>query len=238
MKLIILALLMAATPAETVPALRPAEAILADYAQAVGGRDAWKKLRSLHAKRDLTVAGQGASGHEEHWATADGKNFGEWSLTNVGAFRQGFDGRVAWSQDPIFGLRKLDGVELEEARIGGAWNAEPDLASLYVKVTSVPPPKDANPGLECVELHKRLGKPAVLCFDAQTHLRAQQTGVQPSPGGEIPYTLVFGDWRETNGIKTWFYEKMTAGPSTIEARTTSLKYNEKIPAKKFRMPKP
>jgi hypothetical protein len=238
MSLVFFVLLLAAPPAEPAATLRPAEAILADYAQAVGGRDAWKRLRTLHATRSLTVAGQGASGTDEHWATADGKNLSESTLTGVGSFRMGYDGRVAWSQDPIFGLRKLKGAELEESLINGAWNAEPNLASLYAKVTSVPPPKDAAPGLECIEMHKKVGKPTVLCFDAKTHLRALQTGVQSSPGGEIPYKIEFGDWREVSGIKLWFSEKMTAGPSTIEARMTSVKFGEKIPASKFRMPKP
>jgi len=177
----------------------------------VGGREAWKQLRSVHVKRSLTVAGQGANGSEEHWATADGKNLSVSTLHNVGTFRQGWDGRTTWSQDPVFGLRKLDGAEAEEARINGAWNAEPDLASLYLSVKSVPPPKEttaeAGASLECVELQKKLGKPSVLCFDAKTHLRAVQTGVQPSPGGDIPYKLVFGDWRTVKGIKTWYLEK-------------------------------
>jgi hypothetical protein len=230
--------LLAATPAPSPTALRPAQAILADYAQAIGGKEAWKRLRSVHTKRDLTVSAQGAQGSEEHWATADGKSLSESTLHNVGSFRQGTDGRAAWSQDPVFGLRNLEGLELEETRINAAWNAEPDLASLYVKVTSVPPPKDAESGLECVELQKRQGKPTVLCFDGRTHLRALQTGVQSTPGGEIPYRVVFGDWRTVKGIKTWFEEKMTAGPSTVEAHTTSLVFDEKIPASKFKMPKP
>jgi len=248
-------------PSAPSPSLRPAEAILADYAQAIGGRAAWKRLRSVHIKRSLTVAGQGVSGSEEHWATADGESLSESTLHGVGTFRQGRDRQVAWSQDPVYGLRKLDGAELEEARINGAWNAEPDLASLYAKVTSVPAPKDAEPGLECVELQKKLGKasrkvvgirvqdglvtellqkvePSMLCFDAKTHLRALQTGTQPSPGGDIPYRIVFGDWRTVKGVKTWYLEKMTAGPSTIEGRITSLAFDEKIPASKFRMPKP
>jgi hypothetical protein len=232
--------LLAAAPAET--PLRPAPAILADYASAIGGRAAWKRLRSVHIKRALTVAGQGASGSEEHWATADGKNLSVSTLRDVGTFRQGADGRAAWSQDPVFGLRKLDGAEAEEARINGAWNAEPDLANLYLNVKSVPPPKEAQaePGtsLECVELQKKIGKPSVLCFDAKTHLRVVQTGVQPSPGGDIPYQLVFGDWRTVKGIKTWYVEKMTAGPTTVEGRITSLVFDEKIPASRFKMPKP
>jgi hypothetical protein len=234
----VLVALLAATPAET--PLRPAQAILDDYARAVGGRAAWKRLRSVHIKRALTVAGQGASGSEEHWATSDGKNLSESILHEVATFRQGSDGHVAWSQDPVFGLRKLEGAEQEEAQINGAWNAEPDLASLYADVKSVPPPKDAAVGtdLECVELQKKLGKPAVLCFDAKTHLRLLQIGVQPSPGGDIPYRLAFGDWRAIKGIKTWYLEKMIAGPTTVEGRITSLVFDEKIPASRFKMPKP
>jgi hypothetical protein len=232
--------LLAATPAQDATPLRPAQAILADYADAIGGKWAWKRLRSVHVKRALTVAGQGANGSEEHWATADGKNLSVSTLRDVGSFRQGCDGRAAWSQDPVFGLRKLEGAEAEDARLNGAWNAEPDLASLYAKVTSVPLPKDAEAGtgLECVELRKKMGKPSVLCFDAKTHLRVLQTGVQPSPGGDIPYRLVFGDWRAVKGIKTWYLEKMTAGPTTVEGRITSLVFDEKIPASRFKMPKP
>jgi hypothetical protein len=234
----VLVALLAAAPAEA--PLRPAQAILADYANAIGGPQAWKRLRSVHVKRALTVAGQGASGSEEHWATADRKNLSVSALRDVGTFRQGSDGRMTWSQDPVFGLRRLEGAEQEEARINGAWNAEPDLASLYAKVTSVPPPKDAEAGtsLECVELQKKLGKPSVLCFDAKTHLRVLQTGVQPSPGGDIPYRLLFGDWRTVKGIKTWYLEKMTAGPSTVEGRITSLVFDEKIPTSRFTMPRP
>jgi hypothetical protein len=73
---------MAETP------LRPAQAILADYANAIGGKEAWKRLRSVHVKRALTVAGQGATGNEEHWATADGKNLSVSTLRDVGTFRQ------------------------------------------------------------------------------------------------------------------------------------------------------
>ena len=72
MTIAVLISLLAAAPAQDATPLRPAQAILADYADAVGGREAWKKLRGVHVKRSLTVAGQGANGSEEHWATADG----------------------------------------------------------------------------------------------------------------------------------------------------------------------
>ncbi len=236
-----LAFLVAAAAAAPTPAtLRPADQVLADYAGAIGGPAAWKRLKTVHIKRSLTIKGQGATGHDEHWATADGRFLNVSTLVGVGSFRQGSDGRVFWSQDPLYGLRKLSGAEEDEARIAARWNAEPDLASLYTKVNSVPPPSPAPvpTPVECVELSKKQGKPAVLCFDASTHLRAFQTGTQPSPGGDIPYTLVFGDWRQVRGVKTWFSENMTAGPSTVESKITDLTFDEKISPSRFKMPKP
>jgi len=158
----------------------------------------------------------------------------------VGSFRQGTDGRTAWSQDPVFGLRELEGAELEESLINAAWNAEPDLASLYVKVTSVPPPKDAEAKLECVELHtKGKAKPTVLCFDAQTppsrpaDRRAKHSRRRDPLSGGVQRLA-----DRQRHQRPWFEEKMTAGPSTVEAHTTSLVFDEKIPASKFNMPKP
>lgn len=238
---IALAFFLATAPATAPqPSLRPAEQVLADYARAIGGADAWKRIKSVHVKRTLTIKGQGASGNDEHWGTADGRYLNVSTLTGVGSFRQGSDGRVYWSQDPLFGLRKLGGAEAEEARIAARWNAEPDLASLYTKVTSVaaPSPVPVKAEVECVELSKQEGKPATLCFDAGTHLRAFQTGTQPSPGGDIPYTIVFRDWRQVHGIKTWYGEDMTAGPSTIESHVSELTFDEKISPALFKMPKP
>lgn len=237
-----LALVLATAPAAAPNqvTLRPAEQVLADYARAIGGAEAWKRIKTVHAKRTLTIKGQGASGRDEHWGTADGRYLNVSTLDGVGSFRQGSDGRVFWSQDPLFGLRKLSGAEQEEARIAARWNAEPNLASLYAKVTSVPAPSPApvQAPVECVELSKKEGKPAILCFDAGTHLRAFQTGTQPSPGGEIPYTIVFRDWRQVRGIKTWYGEDMTAGPSTIESKISELTFDEKVSPSLFKMPKP
>jgi zinc protease len=228
--------LLAAEPAPT----RSADAILDDYAKAVGGEQAWKKHKTVRMKRQVEIKGMNMSGTDERYATAAGKSLSVISLPGIGSFRQGSDGKVRWSEDPINGLRVLAGAEDEEAKVEATWNAELQLKKLYEKVRSVPPPEPPPAGkrYECVELTPKLAKPAVTCFDAESHLRVFQKGTHATPQGEIPYTVTFGDWREVEGIKMPFTEDTVAGPMNLGAKVTEVKFDEKVDGKLFVLPKP
>ena len=76
------------------------------------------------------------------------------------------------------------------------------------------------------------------CFDARTHLRAYQQGKQATPQGEVPYSARLSDWREVEGVKLPFREETTAGPMTVEAKLAEVKFDQKMAASLFQMPKP
>jgi hypothetical protein len=160
-------------------------------------------------------------------------------ITGVTKARQGTDGHVQWSDDQIFGLRVLSGPEEEEARIDSTWNADLHLKDLYQKLRSVPPPETPPAGQrwECVEMTPKLGKPLVSCFDGETHLRTLQKGIRATPQGETPIRATFADWRAVKGVKLPYTEELTMGPITMVARVTEIKFDEKIPAKVFALPK-
>lgn len=227
-----------AAPAPT-PPLRDVDAILDDYAKAIGGEDPWKRHKTVRSKRTLSVKGMQIRGEEERTATAAGKSLTVTTLPGMGTFRQGSDGRVVWSEDPINGLRILTGAEAEEARIEATWNADLQLKKMYKKVRTVPSPVPPPVGkrYDCVELTPKEGKPAITCFDAETHLRVLQKGTHPTPQGEVPYTVNVSDWKEVGGVKVPFVEEMTAGPVTIEAHIEEVKFDEKVPASLFAVPK-
>jgi zinc protease len=229
-------MVLAADPA---PA-RTADAILDDYAKAVGGEDAFKRHKTMHMKRQVELKGMNMSGTDERYATSAGKSLSIVSLPNIGSFRQGSDGKVRWSEDPINGLRVLAGAEDEEAKVESTWNAELQLKKLYEKVRVVPPPEPPPAGkkYECVELTPKLAQPAITCFDAQTHLRVYQKGTHATPQGEIPYTVKFSDWRDVEGVKMPFSEDTVAGPMNLSATVTEVKFDEKIDPKVFTLPKP
>jgi hypothetical protein len=219
---------------------RSVKAILDDYAQAIGGAQALGRHKNLYVKREIKVKGMGVGGTEERWSTAAGQMLSVTTLPGIGVVKQGADGRQRWSQDPINGLRILKGAEDEQARIEGTWNADVKLLKLYKNVRVVPRPDGApkDDPFECLELQPALGKPAIACFDARSHLRAFQQGKQATPQGEVPYSARLSDWREVEGVKLPFREETTAGPMTVEARTSEVKFNQKLGPTFFRLPKP
>src|SRR5262245_50714690 len=121
--------LAAAAAAAAAPA-RSADAILDDYARAVGGEAALKKHRTLHVRSAVEAKGMQIRGQEERWLTSSGKMLSVTSLAAIGDIRQGSNGKVRWSEDPINGLRILKGAEDEAARIDGAWNADVQMKKL------------------------------------------------------------------------------------------------------------
>jgi hypothetical protein len=221
------------------PHLRPPAEVLGDYVKAVGGPAAWKRHKNVHMKRKVEVKGMQISGTEDRYATDTDRSLSVTALGAMGSFRQGSDGKVAWSEDPINGLRILEGAEAEEAKIDASWNAELQLTKLYQKVHAVQPPEPPPAGkkYECLELVPKLAKPAVACFDAQTHLRTIQKGTHSTAQGDVPYKVVFSDWRQVDGMTMPYEEEMIAGPVTIIGQVTELKFDEKLDPKMFALPK-
>jgi hypothetical protein len=239
--LVLLAALAAEAPARhaSSAAGRAAPAILADYARAIGGDRAWRRHKTLYLKRAIVAKGMEISGTEERYATAAGQMVTVSEIPQMGRFRQGCDGKVCWSEDPINGLRILSGVEDEEARIDGAWQSEAQLARSYEKVRSIAPPEPPPAGkrYECVELVPKSAPPAVTCFDASTHLRVFQKGTRAGPQGAVPYVTRFSDWRGVQGIKIPYGEETTAGPLTIDARVVEVKLDGPLAPALFAVPR-
>jgi hypothetical protein len=219
--------------------LRDAKLVLADYAKAIGDESAWKKHRNLRVKREVSVKAMHFTSSEETSIARGGKIFSTSEMPGMGRFQRGRDGRVAWSEDPIGGLRVLKDGEAEDMRIAATWNSEWRLGEIYSKVESVSPPEAVPPGQvwECVELTKVRGPSSTLCFDGKTHLRVWEKGVQASQGGAVPYVTKFSDWRLVDGVKVWHQEDVTVGPVTMEGHVTEIVFDEPQPATLFTLPR-
>jgi hypothetical protein len=228
----------AVEPVKTGP-LRDAKSILADYARAIGSEKSWKKHRTVKIRREVVVKAMHFTSREETRIARGGKIYSSSEMPGMGTFLRGCDGRTAWASDPIGGLRILKGAEAEDVRIAAAWNSEWRLAQVYGAAHSVPVPEGApsDLSLECVQLDKSKGKPTVLCFDAKTHLRAWEQGVQASQGGEVPYVTRYSDWRLVDGVKVWYQEDVTVGPVTMEGHIVEISFDEHFPATLFSLPK-
>ena len=115
--LLVLALVAGAGAARTQTVdLPPARQIIDRFVAAVGGADAILKHRSRRVMGTFSVPAQGLSGELEVLAAAPDRQVVRIKLAGIGDIQQGFDGRVAWTIDPMTGPRVLEGAALEQAR--------------------------------------------------------------------------------------------------------------------------
>jgi hypothetical protein len=214
---------------------RTAGAVLADAVQATGGAAAWNAHATAHIKLEVTFAAMGFGGPAERFETRANKSLTVTSLPAVGEVREGSNGRVFWSQDPINGLRFLSGAEAEQARLESTWN--PDLAADTL-FSSVALANDAPAGLECLLLTPKLGPPIRNCYDRHSHLQVLQEGTHTTPQGDVPFRSTMSDWRDVDGIKVAFVTETQAGPITLLMKVASVVFDEPMNDAMFEPPSP
>jgi hypothetical protein len=214
--------------AAAAPAVRAPQAILADAVKATGGEAAWNAHKTARFRVETVFQGMGMSGSGERFITRTGKSITSVEMAGLGTVREGTNGTVAWSQDPLQGLRILEGIEAEQARIGAAWNADIQAAELFAKLESASEPGPDGTALECVIATPRIGTPIRSCYDARTHLQVTQSGIRVTPQGQIPFRAAMSDWRDVGGIKMSFESNTQLGPITLVDRIKSVTFDEPI----------
>ncbi len=116
------------------PALRSADAIVADSVKATGGDAPWKSHRSMETTTVIDYAKMAITGTRIQTITSHNKSLAITNIPNVGEVREGTNGRVIWSEDPVNGLRMLSGAEAAQFRLESTWNLERNLKKLFTKI--------------------------------------------------------------------------------------------------------
>jgi hypothetical protein len=217
-------------------AARTVAEILADVIKAMGGEAAWKAHKTMREKLELTINGLGISGTGERFATSDDKVLLVTTLPGIGTTREGSNGKVLWSEDPINGLRTLSGGEAELARVESVWAPELRLATLFKTIDATTEVGPGGAPLECLVLTPRAGKPITNCYDAKTHLQVTQKGSHPTPQGDTPFSSTVKDYREVGGLKMPFALETTTGPVSFSLRVSEVKLDEPLDDQMFEPP--
>jgi hypothetical protein len=221
--------------ASAVPGARTPDAILADAVAATGGVAGWAAHKTAHVKLTISLQGMGMGGPAEHFQTNTNRSLTLTTLPGVGAIREGSNGKVLWAQDPINGLRLLDGAEAEQARVEAAWNADLQAHELFPKIEMA---IDSPAGLECLTMTPKVGAPIRSCYDAQTHLQASQEGMRATAQGDVPFHSTVTDWRPVGGVKIPFDSVTQAGPITVVTTIDQIVFDEPMDDKMFEPPAP
>ena len=101
------------------PAKLPtAQEILAKYVKAMGGREANEKIKTRVTTGTVELSPMGIKGTFETYSTAaDSKSLTKMNLAGIGDILEGYDGKTAWSVNPMQGSREKTGAELTQAKL-------------------------------------------------------------------------------------------------------------------------
>lgn len=202
--------------------------------EAVGGRELMESAEYSYSKSTLSLPG-GISGTMEAYLHAPDKLFVLINFPMMGEQKQGVNGDIAWSSDPMSGPRLLPEDEAKALR------KETNPASRLNY-------KKDNPVIEYVgevdfdgqKAHKiRLvdtdNKESHEYYSVEHGYMIGTVGKTPSPMGEIQMTSFMREYKEMAGVVQPTKVVQRFGPNEAVITITEVSYDE-IDASKFELP--
>lgn len=217
--------------------LPEAEAILAKAVEAVGGRDKLDAIDSYHYKGEISILGQNIAGDSEIW-WQNGDFYSESHMAGIGEIRAGKSGETIWSEDPINGLRELDGAEAEQHTWASSLMLAADWKRYFASAKTVAERNEDGRTLYDVKLVSDSGAEVLLTFDAESGLQVEQSFDQFSPMGSTPVEMTMEDYREVDGIKVAHKQLTDAGLAKATLSITTLEFNPEVDTSRFAKPAP
>jgi hypothetical protein len=219
-------------------ALPSAEELAAKCAKGSGGKEAWAKISTLVLSGTVEIPALGATGKVEVVAKAPNKILQTTSIAD-GQFvqKQGFDGRVGWKFDTQQGLKKLEGAELEEARVDANFDTDVRLREIYPDLKVTGRTKVGNHDAYMAVAHGAGAKTLTFYLDAQSGLRIAEDTEGPDPSGKVEKTsLTFEEYRAVEGIQIATRIAVTTPALSIVINIQEVKHNVPVDDAMFAMP--
>jgi len=220
-------------PAESLPT---ADQVIEKYVQAIGGKAAIEKATSRVTKGTFEIPAMGASGPIEIYAKAPNKSAMTITFPGFGTIQQGYNGQVAWAQEPSSGMRDLSGAELASAKREAEFYGALKMKELYPKMVVTGKTKVGSGESYIVEMTPAEGKVEKWYFDTQSGLLTRVDMEVDSPQGNIPFEVYLEDYRDVEGTKMPFTVRRTSPAISFTIRLEEVKNNVPIDDAKFNKP--
>jgi len=210
--------------------------VLDKYVQALGGKAALEKITSTASKGTFDIAAFGASGSAEIWEKAPNKTALKLDIPGFGLVLEGFNGTVAWAQDPQSGLREKAGAELAATKIDADFYKPLRLKQLYPKITLKGKEKVSEKDAYVLVATPAEGSAETWYFDAESGLLTRMDIERESPQGKMAVQVFQEDYKTVDGIKVPHTVRQITSAFTIVIKLDEVKHNVAIDDTKFNKP--
>jgi outer membrane lipoprotein-sorting protein len=224
-----------ATPTEVLP---KAEELLDAHTQAAGGADKIPTFETIHAKGTLDTGSQKLSGTVEMWWKKGGNFYLEQAIEGIGTSRVGYDGKTMWLDDPIMGLRILEGEEKLSYLQTSLMFPSHEWREVFseAKTLGKQPQKGGGEAWE-VELVSKGGPNVIVGLDVDSKLIRYMKTVQVTPMGRLPIEAHAEDYREVSGYMFAMTKRSEVKPLfELQELITSFEVNVPIDESNFAYP--
>lgn len=215
-------------------ALPDAKSLMEKHNAAIGGRAAFDKYSTMHMTATMSIAAMGMDASMEVFRSKPNKLLQKIVIGPVGEILTGYDGKVAWTTNPMQGASLIEGE---------AATALKNQADFFANLQSM----ESYPGAQTVELTDfegkkcykvkvvRDGRDGMEFFDATTGLLAGFSGTQVTQQGPIETTTVFVEYADFGGVKLPKKIEQKGGPAGATITFTAVEF-DKVDAAVFELP--
>jgi hypothetical protein len=224
-----------AAPAVALPS---SDQVLDKYVTAIGGRDAWMKVKSRVSMGTIDVPAYSITGTVEVHQKAPDKLLSQ-AVIGGQAYRHGSDGTTSWSDDPQNGIKEETGAAAAASKRESDFYHPIDLKKVYAKLTVTGAEKVNGHDTFVMEAETPEGAKDKLYFDQTTGLLVRSVSHHPTPdGNDAVYTSDVEDYRVVDGIKLPFVSHQASDQVQYTITFTDIKQNVDLTDDQFGKPKP
>jgi hypothetical protein len=216
-------------------ALPKANDLLAKSAVAMGGRDAYKAIKSVRARGTFEMAAQNLTGTVEINQARPARSRLTVVINGIGTIENGCDGKIAWSMDPISGPAIMQGKALADAISESQFDSAFNGPEFVKEATTLE--KTSYGGRQAYKIHliTKFDSDETVYLDAETYFPIGMEKISQTPMGPVPMTASTGDFKKFGAFMQPTVMVQTAMGFDQVIRITSYEYDV-VPPSAFELP--
>ena len=214
-----------------------AKSVLKKFADATGGADKYREIKTIMMSGKLSSPAQGMEGTIQMQMMVPGKMRVKIEVPDVFTEENGSDGETAWSSNTMMGPRLLSGKEkeqlLEEASFEKVYN--PEKFYKEMKVVGI----EELEGEKCykVKLIKKSGLESHEFYSVKSGMHVRTEGKIPTQMGDMEMSVNFSEMKDAGGIKMPHKIVREISGMNIIVEFDKIEVNPSIDAAAFKLPK-
>jgi outer membrane lipoprotein-sorting protein len=215
--------------------LPAASQLLDRYVEVTGGKANYEKIKSRISRGTMGISG--IKGELVMYQKAPNLLFLEVKLPGVGTITTGYDGKVAWENNPISGAKVIKGSKLEEMVREAAMNSDVDWRQFYKDAKTVKEvPINGKPAYQ-VDLVSKNGTPSSRYFDKESGLIVKMSNKAETDMGVFDVDSMISDYKKFDGVLQGTKVRQSVLGQVIETNISTVEQNVNIPMDRFALPK-